>query len=188
MEISNEDLMALNYVKKTPPSTGNLGKLPLLSCDSKQIFIFFSPESNTLKLGRHRWHQYHDHLLFHELFSLNVNQPLSHLCCSLCTRLLYLQVVVKNNLPKFVTGNKLICPILHVISGRGREAGLLLRSCSLHGNSVICGREREKNLVIPLLFPRFIAIVKTKTDLYAQTERLMSKSVLCYSGRTIYLI
>lgn len=152
MEISNEDLMALNYVKKTPPSTGNLGKLPLLSCDSKQIFIFFPPESNTLKLGRHRWHQYHDHLLFHELFSLNVNQPLSHLCCSLCTRLLYLQVVVKNNLPKFVTGNKLICPILHVISGRGREAGLLLRSCSFAGKFSHL-REREKKPCHPTSFP-----------------------------------
>lgn len=146
---------------------------------------FFPPESNTLKLGRRRWHQYHDHLLFHELFSLNVNQPLSHLCCSPCTRLLYLQVVVKNNLPKFVTGNKLICPILHVISGRGREAGLLLRSCSLQGNSVIYGREKPCH---PTSFPRFIVNVITKTDLNAQTERLMSKSVLCYSGRTIYLI
>ena len=60
------------------------------------------------------WHQHPDHLLFHELFSLSVNQLLSHRCCSLCTRLPYLQVVVKNNLPNFVTGNKWIDP-LHVI-------------------------------------------------------------------------
>lgn len=161
--------MALNYVEKTPPKIESQGELFLLSNDSKQKFHYILPriESNTLKVASTlappprplavSW------IVFFECKSR---------CCSLCTRLPYLLVVVKNNLPNFVTGNKWIDP-LHVIAVGWDD-------CDPHPHD---STHKSVNREETLLSHGFVVI---SIFLYWPFRQILTKWGHCYWVRHIY--